>query len=358
MRDIGEGTIRRIDWTELTPVVLLLRIFNISLGIRILLIALIALQLNVWLNAVSGIKILDTASVNQAYQGEPQFYVGVPFDVPYNAFADIEFSVKQNPILLLWLCGVILIWTICGGLISRIVAVRLTVDESEPLGNLLRFLYKRGISLISAPTLVLIGILCCFLPVKIAGWMLAVPFLNYAVAILFPIPFAFACLTVFFSMVLAVGGMLLVAAVSVDGSDGFDAVSRMFSYVCQRPLHYAVYWFCCGVLGYLGLLLVQFVIFYPAIRLCWSTVPADYDVFITFWAGLFALIPLAYIIAWFWTSSTAIYLLIRRSVDATPFHEIYRLTLPKVRTLPTIQPDERGVPETVTPTEPAPEPSA
>ena len=349
MKDIGEGTIRRVDWTELTPVVLLLRVFNIALGLRILLIALIGLQVNVWINALAGIKLVNSASVQRAHQGEPHFYAGVPFDVPYAAFADMDFSGQQTPILLLWLISVILVWSICGGMICRIVAVRLTIDESESMSNLFLFLRKRGVSLISAPVLVLLGILCCFLPVLIAGWMLAVPLLNYIVAIPFPIPFAFTCLTVFLAVVLAVGFMLLFAAVSVDGSDGFDAISRMFSYVCQRPLHYIVYWLCCGILGYLGYLLMMFVIINPSIHLCWRVVPAGSEVFVTFWAGVFVLIPLAYVFAWFWTSSVAIYLLLRRSVDATPFCEIYRVSPPQVRTLPAIKPDEHGAPEMAPP---------
>jgi hypothetical protein len=233
--------------------------------------------------------------------------------------------------------------------------------------------------------LVLVGIACCWLPVKLAGWLLAIPFVNYVAAILFPIPFAFACLTVFLAVVLAAGWMLLFAAVSVDGSDGFDAISRMFSYVCQRPLHYIVYWFCCGILGYLGCLLVMFVFVFPAINLCGNAVvpteqtraadsqehelletlslnneanrysPVDspsigFESIVRFWVGVFFSIPLAYVFAWFWTSSVAIYLLLRRSVDATPFNEVYRVVPPKVRTLPVVKSDTRGAPEIV-PTE-------
>jgi hypothetical protein len=43
----------------------------------------------------------------------------------------------------------------------------------------------------------------------------------------------------------------------------------------------------------------------------------------------------------------AIYLLLRRSVDATPFDEVYRVTPPTVRSLPTIKKDEHGAPEIV-----------
>ena len=360
MKDIGEGTIRRIDWTELTPVVLLLRIFNIALGMRILLIALVGLQLTVSLNFFAGVSFVNPSLVEQARQGEPQSYLNLPFDVLYSGVLDNTFSVWQNPKLFFWYPGIVLIWVICGGMICRIVAVRLTIDESESLDNLLLFLRKRGISFISAPMLMVIGILCCFLPVKIAGWMLAVPYLNYVVAILFPIPFAFTCLTIFLALVLTVGCMLLFAAVSTDGSDGFDAISRMFSYVCQRPLHYIVYWFCCIALGWLGFALVQFLTIF-AINLCWKTVsanPAEFDILmascITFWAGLFDSLRLAYVFAWFWTSSVAIYLLLRRSVDATPFNEVYRVVPPTVRTLPAIKPNEHGAPEIVSPSGPSP----
>ena len=357
MKDIGEGTIRRIDWTELTPVVLLLRIFNVALGLRVLLIALIGLQLTVWLNILAGISFQNPELAYQIHHGDPVFFVSVPFDLLRLGVHDAVNSIRQNPMLLLWwFPGVALVWIVCGGMICRIVAVRLTIDESESMGSLLLFLRKRGIGLISSPLLMLIGLLCCFLPVKIAGWMLAVPFLNYVVAIFFPIPFFFACLTIILALAGGVGFMLLFAAVSTDGSDGFDAISRMFSYVYQRPLHYLVYWLCCGLLGYLGFLLIQFLIVYPAIQLCWSTVPADFEFAVTFWAGVFYFIPFAYVFVWFWTSSTAIYLLLRRSVDATPFNEVYRVSPPKVRSLPMIKPDEHGAPEIVPPPEREQEP--
>jgi hypothetical protein len=305
----------------------------------------------VWLNRLADVSFVNPELVELIRQGKPQFYLNVPFDVLYSGALNTQWSVWQNPKLLFWYPGIVLIWVMFGGMICRIVAVRLTIDESESLGNTLLFLRKRGISLFSAPVLVLLGILCCFLPVLIAGWLLAVPFMGYVVAILFPIPFVFTCLTFFLALVLAAGFMLLFAAVSTDGSDGFDAVSRMFSYVCQRPLHYLVYWLCCACLGYLVYTALQFFIFF-AIGVCWQTVPAGFVPVMEFWAVLFYSLHFAYVVAWFWTSSVAIYLLLRRSVDATPFNEVYRVVPPKIRVLPTIKPDERGAPEIVS-TEPS-----
>jgi hypothetical protein len=254
-------------------------------------------------------------------------------------------SIQENPMLFLLLPCVILIWTFCGGMICRIVAVRLTIDESEPTWNLFRFFRKRGISFIGSPVILLLGILCCFLPVKIAGWLMAVPVLNYVVAVLLPIPLVFAFVTVILALGLAVGWMLLFAAVSVDGSDGFDAISRMFSYIFQRPLHYLLYWACCIILGWLGFTLIQFFTFAVQFPLHWSGV-SDH-VLASFWLALIKSIPAAYVFAWFWTSSVAIYLLLRRSVDATPFNEVYRVAPPKIRSLPTIKQDERGAPAIV-----------
>jgi len=347
MKDIGEGTIRRIDWTELTPVVLLLRVFNVSLGLRVLTIALLGTCLTVLLACLSNV------SFRLHLENLPNF-----FDAPVKV---LRSGILEEPIVIgsgffnelgmsLCLFGVVLIWVFCGGMICRIVALRLTVDESESTSNVLLFLRKRGIGFISSLIILSLGILFCYLPVQIAYWLAAIPGLNLVVAILFPIPLVFAFFTVILTLGLAAGWMLLFAAVSTDGSDGFDAISRMFAYIFQRPLHYLFYWFCSGILGWLGFLLVWFVCYFVADMFrgfVFTPYFADIGTnsIAAFWVSLVELLPTAYIFAWFWTSSVAIYLLLRRSVDATPFNEVYRVAPPKVRTLPVIKQNERGAPE-------------
>ena len=412
MKDIGEGTIRRIDWTELTPVVLLLRVFNVSLGLRVLAIAMIGF----WLTVLLAFFILPTPPpawnkeefVNNTNKlPNPRDLEELPWDCQlpmiietrlwslfriepgreslyrvqshwdidlfrgsslcagilepvmvvavwqsYNSVLEPYFriSVREQPLLLLWLPGVVLIWACCGGMICRIVALRLTVDESESTSNLFLFLRKRGIGFISSLIILSLGILCCALVVIFAHWLGAVPGGKYVITPLLPIPILFAFFAIILTFGLAVGWMLLFAAVSTDGSDGFDAISRMFSYIFQRPLHYLFYWFCSGILGWLGLLFVWFVSVLVA-RSCEgihiANGMAEYWVWSlsNFWIGLVYSLPTAYAFAWFWTSSVAIYLLLRRSVDATPFNEVYRVAPPKIRTLPIIKQDERGAPE-------------
>ncbi|MDR3183560.1 MAG: hypothetical protein LBT89_11710 [Planctomycetaceae bacterium] len=317
MHDIGEGTIRRIDWQELIPVVLLLRVFNISLGLRTMLPAFCGCLLTVIVLAILG----ESVSFGEYKIG------GIK--IPYMTVAADCCTVCR---IAAW-TAVYLVWILFGSMIVRTAAVRLTNDESESLGNQFRFLRQRGLGLISSVVILIIGILCCLLPVKIAVWL---TYVNTGVALFLPVPMLFA----FFAAVLAVGlvfgWMLMFAAVCVEGADGYDAISRMFSYLYQRPLHYVFYWLYCAVLGCIGYGIVW--IFTSAVSfltfdICGYPV---YDGPGCLWRGVVLEIPLVYCFSWFWTSSTAIYLLLRRSVDATPFNEVYRVKEVKTETLSAI----------------------
>jgi len=53
------------------------------------------------------------------------------------------------------------------------------------------------------------------------------------------------------------GWPLMWAAISAEGTDAFDALSRSYAYVFQRPLNYLFYAFVAGVIGWLGWLFVE-----------------------------------------------------------------------------------------------------
>lgn len=394
MKDLDEGTIRRIDWQELTPIVLLLRIFNTATGIRVLFLSMIGILLtliagygiNCNSNGLQSCRdknfqkpvyiepLLDFQNQPQpiSFREHPAKYswqlvqrsVLVPWDI--FSMAGIRwFHSGYNSFFVLtgWFFVLLLIWSFFGGMICRTVALRLTIDQSESGRELWQFIKQRGTGFLSSVILIVLGMLFFLIFLKLCGWLFTVPVFNYITAILFPVALLFS----FFIMVLAVGlflgWSLLFAAVSVDGSDGFDAVSRMFSYLYQRPLHYFVYWTVSGVLGVLGFVFVSFFVdgvtaltsefggfpvqtAIPAFG--YLTLPETYDGLsppenlLLLWCGMVQLIKPAYAFAWFWTSSVAIYLLLRRSVDATPFNEVYRLVPVKPRTLPKINTDNNN----------------
>jgi hypothetical protein len=410
IKDIGEGTIRRIDWQELTPVVLLLRIFNTARCLRVLFLSLIGILLTTLFGGVMMIDSKNEFRRPDFIEIVPEQKNNLPADisvwekiVPKNAKTNyldpLMTRTSEKPVLFqkdpvkyviqysersvllpwkfftktggrcfiltqqswverfhaaVWFFVTLVIWLWFGGLICRTVALRLTIDQSESFGDLQRFMCRRGLGFFSSLAIILIGVLFCLMVVKICGWLFLVPILNYAMMVIFPIPLLFG----FFAVVLLVGlwfgWPLLFAAVSVDGSDGFDAVSRMFSYLYQRILHYFVYWFYCGLLGIFGYFFVSVFVYgliYVTVNIgnfpVQGSVPTV-DVFrqlpiaensslparlIAVWCGVIELLLPAYAFAWFWTSSVAIYLLLRRSVDATPFDEVYRIEKTKPKTV-------------------------
>lgn len=423
MRDIGAGTIRRIDWQELTPVVLLLRIFNTATGLRVLSFSLIGLLLTLAAGSVFNMLgraesgrgqtpiptvefstdgspvhtvqydrnlnrcnyldplVKDSVERPVSYREETDKYVWQRLErsilLPWNFFSQAGgrfFSLettswRQRGLALGWFASVLLIWTFFGGLICRTVAMRLTVDESESPPELWRFMKSRGTGFVSSVIILVLGVLLCLIPIKICGLLFTIPGLNYVMAVLFPI----ALFSGFFAILLLIGlwlgWPLLFSGVAVDGADGFDAISRMFSYVFQRPLHYLFYWTVGAVIGAFGFIVLSFFVYgviYLTVRIGEFPVSAEVPKFeilrqtapttdistpqtlVAAWCTLVNMILPAYAFTWFWTTAVSIYILLRRSVDATPFGDIFRPVRPNQQTLPEIKLDEKGAPEIVT----------
>jgi hypothetical protein len=154
------------------------------------------------------------------------------------------------------------------------------------------------------------------------------------------------------------------AAISVEGMDSWDALSRAYAYVYQRPLEYLFYAAVSAVLGFLGWLFVSAfataVIYLSLWAASWGsggeriaeiraaapdrlppiawTVPSETDeiedadstgsarragaALIAGWSALVYLLALGFAYSYFWTAFTAIYFLLRRDADATPLDEI------------------------------------
>ncbi|MBX6314182.1 MAG: hypothetical protein IRY99_14890, partial [Isosphaeraceae bacterium] len=155
----------------------------------------------------------------------------------------------------------ILVWGVLGGAIARIAAVQLAKGERLGLAAALRFAIAHSGALIGAPLSPMLGIgffaaLCALFGLlyqdpgaigpSIAGVLAVLPLLAGLVMTLILIG-------------LAAGWPLMIATVAVEGEDGFDALSRSYSYVYQRPLGYAAYVALAWGLGVLGLIVVAFL---------------------------------------------------------------------------------------------------
>ena len=388
MRDIGEGTIRRIHWQELVPVVLFARVFRAVWSFRVLFFSMLGVLLTLLAGYVNNVAVGEKTGIaddrfNSVLQAsEPyttpiyilpmvdwrsmesttfrkapvefsqslvQRSVLVPWDVfsvaGLRLFSLSPTSWTGRAVALCWMMYLLVVWSFVGGLICRSAGLRFTLDQGDSLRNLLRFVQERGTGYLSSVLFVSVG-LCLFLVLmQLFGWIYSFPYADYPMAFLFPISLLFGFLFMVLAIGLFFGWPLMFAAVSVEGTDGFDAISRMFSYVYQRPFHYLFYLVVGSVVGAIWFVPVSLFVdgtvylavaiggFSPKVLIgSFSdlTNPQLLDG-LTFpesivlcWCAMTQILKIAFVFAWFWCSSTATYLLLRRSVDGTPYHEIFR----------------------------------
>ncbi len=263
-----------------------------------------------------------------------------------------------------------------GGAICRSAAVQSARDESIGLCESLEFAKEHLGGMLLAPLLpvgifVIIGIV-----MGVGGLIGALPFLGelftgvfYPLALLGGFALAILLLATVF------GFHLMWPTIAVEGSDGFDALSRACSYVGSRIWHVGFYSFVLLIYGALSYVLVRLV-FVLVLKLShtftgwgmnlvssarleamgklnamWS-MPAWTDLSLlptvggaplvgTFYAGplsgseaigawlimvwVFLLLGLlvAFVVSYFFSGSTQMYFLLRRNVDATDYEEIY-----------------------------------
>jgi hypothetical protein len=254
-------------------------------------------------------------------------------------------------------------WSLFGGAIARLAAVNVARDEKVSIRQALNFSLGKFFSFASAPIIPMLIVCVVGLLISIGSLLGNLPYLGPLVIGVF---FFLALLGGFVQTIWVLGTLggftLMYATIAVEGSDSFDAVSRSFSYVYSRPwrmLFYTTVSIGYGAITYLFVRLFIFVslqlahhfvsigMFAETARhvglfpTMWpsplSTGRLTYSVDYTnlnwaarlgayclgFWICLFVGLLGAYVISFYFTANTIIYLLIRKDLDATEMDEVY-----------------------------------
>jgi hypothetical protein len=247
-------------------------------------------------------------------------------------------------------CGLssLAIWAFFGGAITRIAAVQLAANERITWGAALRFACRKFFSYFFAPLLPLGAVAAVPLLILILGWLLWFNFGALVVGtFLWPL-YLIGGLTIALLLVgLLFGWPLMWPSISTEDSDSFDAANRSYAAVYQRPLNYLFYAAVASLLGFLGWIFVKnftstavWTTYWAA---SWSTgserihelismqTPSGEKLagmayagawMIHFWTGLAKLFAVGFGFSFFWNAYSAIYLLLRRDVDATEMDEV------------------------------------
>lgn len=265
------------------------------------------------------------------------------------------------------LCGLwsLAVWAFFGGAMTRNVALSLTRQEVIPCGQTHNFALRHWLDYFTAPLYPLLGVLLLTLLVGVLGVVARIDVGSWIAAILWPLALLAGFLMAALLLGLFFGWPLMFSTVSVEGNDAFDALSRSYAYVFQRPLHYLFYGIVAAVLGTLGYFLVAYfaeaVIHLANWAASWGSGNARMSALtglpdptklasdsyaagiFAFWHALVRLIAAGFAMSYLWSATTAVYLLLRRDVDAAEMDEV-QLEQDERFGLPPLATDESGVP--------------
>lgn len=170
--------------------------------------------------------------------------------------------------------GLLLIWSLVGGAITRLAALDYAKDESGRLSDALKFARKKLWSYFWSPLVPVIGVFFFALCNVIGGLIGRTPVVGEVfVALGFPFALISGFFIVFIGVIGALGLCFMFPTISVEGSDAFDAMSRAYSYVLSRPKQFLVYCMVNVLYGLVCLLVIAFVA-WLMIRLSFFTVGA------------------------------------------------------------------------------------
>lgn len=237
---------------------------------------------------------------------------------------------------------VVVIATLTGGAISRIAALDLAGTDRIGVVGALRFALGRAPALITAP-------LSPLLALAIFGGLSALIGLGYRIpgtvgatvaGALGFVPLLCGLVMALIVIGLAAGWPLMTVTVAAEGEDAFDAISRSYSYVYQRPLRYGLSVLLAWALGVAGLifamvfarLVAQLAVWGQAfgggqaVLDAWNLAGSAHEAapLAAFWLGVVRLLTASWVLSYFWSAATAIYLDLRQDIDGAQPDDVYR----------------------------------
>ncbi|NOZ23405.1 MAG: hypothetical protein GXP25_20210 [Planctomycetes bacterium] len=272
-------------------------------------------------------------------------------------------GVQKVIFLLFVFVAALFIWSRFGVSICRIAAIEFAKDERIELSEARKFAKKKWGSLFWTPIVPLIGIAFFAACLILGGIIGCIP--KGVGTFLVSLGFPLAILAGFIITLIVVGGVagaaLMFPAVSAEGTDAFDGISRAYSYVYTKPWRLLWYYLVAAVYGAVCIafvyafacLVVQatltfggfgmrqfstsgrdglkaisyFILHYGHFDMAHTTKLGFLGKVGVSIAGTFLTlvycVAIGFAISYCFTASTIVYFLMRKAVDGTELTEIY-----------------------------------
>ncbi len=290
----------------------------------------------------------------------------------------------------------IFVMALAGGMICRLSALEIAGIERAPLKDVFLFTSRRLAVFVKTPLAPLAIILVLGLGLAVLGLIGAIPFVGeILVGILLVAFFAIAFVLMLLLLGILGGFNLLYPTLAVEGSDTFDAMSRAFAYAYARPWRLAFYTLVSLIYGVATFLFVSFAVYlilavthtcagwgvnvfgynhgwysgiakldtlWPAPKFGHLINPVNWyamsvteflgSLFLYFWVFLLISSIGAYVISYYFSSHTLLYMLIRRSVDGQSLSEVCVDEAPATKAAAVPSPTPSGPPTATEPSAP------
>lgn len=191
------------------------------------------------LGFASALRLTDTApfEIINSVLFSPRLGLSNLLSIFLASVATVDWA--EYVVLIVLVVGFLVIWSIIGGAITRSAALEFARDEKIGFKESLSFASKKFWSYFWSPITPALGVLF-FSACNILGGLLGqVKYIGeIAVAIGFPLAILSGFLIIFIGIIGIIGFFLMFPAISAEGSDAFDAMSRAYSYVISKPKHF------------------------------------------------------------------------------------------------------------------------
>jgi hypothetical protein len=229
----------------------------------------------------------------------------------------------------------LLVWSLCGVGIARMAAVRFAVAQPVRLREAIAYAGRKLGSSTGSVIVPLLGVLSLWFAGLVLGLLGNIPGIGGAiVGIGWGLAMLAGLAMALILLGLAVGWPLMLASIAVEDADAFDAFGRIYNYVFARP------WYLL-FLVVLMLLYGSALLVFAATLLTATNTLAAWAVgsgltgvisefggqAIATWQNIGRLILHGFVVSYFWSATTIIYVLLRKSEDATPLEAV---TLPQM----------------------------
>ncbi len=249
------------------------------------------------------------------------------------------------------------IWALLGGAICRISALQFARNEHLSMGEALSYSRKRFGAFFAAPLFPIGAVLLIGFALLAGGWVMSWPYVGWLPGgLFFGLALVGGGLIAFFVIGGAVGFSLMWPTTAVEGSDVFDSISRSLGYVyerAERTVVYALVAIVYGALVWLAVRVFAFVLAYgmhgfvskayPVLNDMWATPSFDQLYaepassseiegsgtknftlpLIRVWVSIGGFLLYGYLVSYYFSASTIIYLLLRSRVDDTELDDIH-----------------------------------